>query len=141
MLLYPGIVRRMTVSILIFRYLGVLGFLLSFLLSGRGAHPANPLNEDGKLIVLVTWADSYSTPATNVYVEAHGYVPKYSSVKSFVLKSSLPGRYETSLPPGVYDVFVSDDISVPSCKRVLIKTGSTTSWALQPELDRVYIEK
>jgi hypothetical protein len=129
------------VNILSLRYLGVLALLLTFLLTGRGAGPVSPLDEDGKLIVLVKWGDAYRTPATNVYVEARGFVRKYDSQKSFVLKSSLDGRYETSLPPGVYDVFVSDGSSVPACKRVQIKAGSTISWALQLEMDRVYSQK
>jgi hypothetical protein len=131
----------MIMNILSLRYLGVLALLLTFLLTGRGADPVSPLDEDGKLIVLVKWGDAYYTPATNVYVEAYGFVRKYDSQKSFVLRSSLDGRYETSLPPGVYDVFVSDGISIPACKRVQIKAGSTISWAVQLELDRVYSEK
>ena len=115
--------------------------LAAFLLTGGVTDAGVPWEEDGKLVVLVNWSDAYSTPATDVYIEAHGYVRKYNSRKSFVLNSSLAGRYEASLPPGVYDVFVSDGISVPSCKRVRIKAGSTTSWTLQPELDDVYSEK
>ncbi|HEV3038540.1 MAG TPA: hypothetical protein VHA33_12260 [Candidatus Angelobacter sp.] len=123
------------------KYFGVLALLLAFLAKGGPADPYSPEEKDGTLVVVVTWGDAYNTPATNVYVEARGFVRKYNSQRSFVLNSSLAGRYETSLPPGVYDVFVSDSISVPACKRVLIKAGSTTSWTLQPELDHVYSEK
>jgi hypothetical protein len=128
-------------KILSLRYLSVLIFLLAFLPAGKTQDAGTRPEQDGKLVVLVTWADAYGTPATNVYVEARGFVPRYNAQKSFVLNSSLAGRYEASLPPGVYDVFVSDSISVPSCKRVLITAGSTTSWALQPQLDEVYSEK
>jgi hypothetical protein len=36
------------------------------------------------------------------------------SEKSFVLKMVKPGRYEAALPPGVYDVFVSEASSTPT---------------------------
>jgi len=137
----PELVRKTIMNILSLRYLGVLVLLFVFLPIGRVADAASHLDEDGKLVVLVAWGDAYSTPATNVFVEARGFVRKYDSQKSFVLKSSLAGRCEASLPPAVYDVFVSEGSSVPACKRVLIKAGSTTSWTLQTELDRVYSEK
>jgi hypothetical protein len=131
----------MILNSLSLRYVGVLALLLSFLQTGSGAASISPLDEDGKLIVFVKWGDAYRTHATNAYVEARGFVHKYYSQKSFVLRSSLDGRYETSLPPGVYDVFVSEGSSIPACKRVEIKAGSTMSWAVQLELDRVYSEK
>jgi hypothetical protein len=131
----------MIMNILSLRYFSVLVLLLAFLTNGSLSHSYRDEEKDGTLVVLVTWGDADHSPATNVYVEAHGYVPKYNSKKSFVLSSSLAGRYETSLPPGVYDVFVSDSNSVPACKRVLINAGSTTSWTLRPELDHIYSDK
>jgi len=128
-------------NILGLRYLSVLVLLLGFLPTGRADGAGSSLEKDGTLVVLVTWGDVYNTPATDVYVEAHGFVRKYHSEKSFVMKSSLDGRYEGSVPPGVYDVFVSEGTSVPACKRVLIKAGSTTSWTLKLKIDYVYTEK
>jgi len=61
------------------------------------------VEEDGTLVVLVTWGDDDNTPASHVYIEAHGFVWKYHSEKSFVLNGSTAGSYETSLPQGVYD--------------------------------------
>lgn len=64
--------------------------------------------KDGTLVVLVTWGDVDNTPANDAYIEAHGFVRKSNSEKSFVLKSPASGRYETPFPPGVYDLFVSE---------------------------------
>jgi hypothetical protein len=100
-----------------------------------------PDGDDGTLVVLVTWGDDNSTPAGGVYIEAHGFVWRYQSKKSFVLKGSVAGRYETSLPPGVYDVFVSDGGSEPRCRRVRIKQGLTETWTLKLEIDQVYTER
>jgi hypothetical protein len=99
------------------------------------------LEHDGKLVVLVTWGDVDNTPATDVYLEAHGFVQKYHSEKSFLLKMSSAGQYESELPPGAYDVFASEGTSVPACKRVLIKAALTTNWSLKLENDYVYTDK
>ena len=91
--------------------------------------------------MLVTWGDINNTPATNVWIEAHGFVPKYHSERSFVLELFQPGRYQASLPPAVYDVFVSEGTSLPRCKRVLISPGQEENWSLNLEVDKGYTEK
>ena len=101
----------------------------------------NSVEKDGTLVVLVTWGDIDNTPADDVYVEAYGFVRKYNTSKSFVLKMPKAGRYEASLPPGVYDVFVSEGTSIPRCRRVLITSGYTGYWTLKLEIDVVYTEK
>jgi hypothetical protein len=121
--------------------LSVFVFLLALLTSGSSQNIAQPSDEDGKLVVLVTWGDVDNTPATDAYIEAHGFVRKYNSEKSFVLKMSRAGQYEVPLPSGVYDVFVSEGTSVPACKRVPIKAASTTNWTLKLETDYVYTDK
>ena len=126
------------------RHLSLLILLVTFLPTWSENHAHSPLQKDGRLAVLVTWRDvelEPNGPAAPVYVEAYGFVRKYGSKKSFVLKGSLAGGYEASLPPGVYDVFVSEGTSVPACKRVLIEAGSTTTWNLELKLDDVYTEK
>jgi len=105
------------------------------------AFPSDSSDKDGKLVVQVIGGDIDNTPAANVYVEAFGFVRKYRSVKSFVLKSSRPGQYEGALPPGVYDVFVSEGTSEPRCRRILIKPGLTSTWMLKLEIDEIYTEK
>lgn len=94
--------------------------------------------KDGKIVVFVMWGDNSSTPANDVYIEAHGFVHKYKSEKSFVLTSSKAGRYEASLPPAIYDVFVSEGTSEPRCKRMRIQGGLTNTWTLKLKVDQVY---
>ena len=58
------------------------------------------------------------------------------------IKSALDDpEIEASLPPGVYDVFVSEGTSIPRCRRFLISPGFTGYWTLKLEIDEVYTEK
>jgi len=123
------------------RDLGALVLVLAPLMTGTAQNAGQHSKKDGKLVVLVTWGDVDNTPATDVYVEAYGFVRKFGSEKSFVLNMSRAGRYEVSLPPGVYDVFVSEGSSIPRCRRVLISPGFTGYWTLKLEIDDVYSEK
>lgn len=84
----------------------------------------------------VTWGDDDNTPASDVYIGVHGFVG--NSEKSFVLKSSIPGRYEAFLPPGIYDVFMSEESSEPRCRRMRIVGGLPSTWTLKLEIDEVY---
>ena len=128
-------------NILSFRLLRGVLLLLGLLPTQSANHGGRPAEEDGTLVVLVTWGDDDNTPANDVYIEAHGFVWKYHSEKYFVLTSSTAGRYETSLPPGVYDVFVSEGTSEPRCRRMRIRQGLTDTWALKLDVDQVYTEK
>jgi hypothetical protein len=112
--------------------------LLLVLLPGEKAATATQVvDKDGTLVVNVIWEDN--TPANGIYVEAHAYVIKYRSQKSFVLKMSHAGEYAASLPPGIYDVFVSESSSRPTCKRMVIKSGAPTYWRLKLEVDDVHM--
>lgn len=126
---------------MILRYLSVLVLILALLPTGKAIHASEPSDKDGTLVVLVTWGDVDNTPANDVYVEAHGFVVRYREEKSFVLKMSHAGRYEASLPPGVYDLFVSEGTSIPRCRRVQVAAGYTGYWTLKLEIDDVYTEK
>ena len=95
--------------------------------TNQSKNDISSVDKDGTLIVLVTWGDIDNTPANDVYIEAHGYVVKDRAEESFVLKMAHAGHYEVALPPGVYDVFVSEGDSVPRCKRVLISPGCKTT--------------
>ena len=117
------------------RYFGIFILLLVLLPTVTAGQTSQ---REGTLIVKVTWGDIDNTPANDVYVEAYGFVEKYDASKSFVLKMPHNGHYEASLPPGVYDVFVSEEGSVPRCRRVLIKPGLSTYWTLKLEIDEVY---
>jgi len=99
------------------------------------------LEKDGALVAIVTWGDVDNTPARNVVVEVFGYGRKNSREKSVLLKPSQDGRYEASLQPGLYDVFVSEATSVPRCRRLEIKAGETKYWTLKLEIDDVYLDK
>ena len=107
----------------------------------KHAHAASSPASDGELVVFVTWGDLKNTPANDVYIEAHGFVRKFDAYKSFVLESSMAGVYKASLPPGVYDVFISEGTSKPRCKRLLILPGKTTAWKLKLDIDLVYTQK
>jgi hypothetical protein len=99
-----------------------------------------PQENDGTVVALVTWGDVENTPATGVYVEAHGYVARLKAEKSFVFKMVRAGRYEASLPPGVYDVFVSDSTSEPRCRRIRVVPGAVGTWTLKLEMDEIYTQ-
>jgi hypothetical protein len=128
-------------NILDLRGFGVCILLLVLLPMQKAVHASQPSQKDGTLIVKVTWGDLDNTPANDVYVEAYGFVEKYDAKKSFVLKMSHNGQYEASLPPGVYDVFVSEAGSVPRCRRLVIKPELTTYWTLKLEIDDVYMNE
>jgi hypothetical protein len=128
-------------NVLRFRHLSVVVLLLALLSVGRTADAGRPSEKDGTLVVMMTLGDVDNTPATYVYVEAHGFVRKFNSQKSFVLESSRAGRYEASLPPGAYDVFVSEGTSEPRCRRMLVRAGSTSTWTLKLEVDEVYTDQ
>lgn len=98
-------------------------------------------SKDTTFAVLVTWDDAYKTPTTGAYVEAHSFNVNGVSEKSFVLRIVKPGQYEAALPPGVYDVFVSEASSMPRSKRVLINEGGGPVWSLMLEHDDIYLQK
>ena len=112
--------------------------LLAFPVTGK---TQNNSDSNGALVVFVTLGDLDNTPAANVFIEAHSVGSEHGSEKPFVLKMSHEGRYAAPLAPGVYDVFASEGDSQPACKRVLIKTGSTTQWTLKMKVDYVYTDK
>jgi hypothetical protein len=121
--------------------LKVLVLLLALLPTQKAGERGQQPNKNGTIVVLVTWGDDDNTPANDVYIEAHGFVRDYNSEKSFILKSSTPGRYEASLPAGVYDVFVSEGTSEPRCRRMRIVGGLPSTWTLKLEIDEVYTKR
>jgi hypothetical protein len=121
-------------------HLRFLAFFLLLLTAAKYAAASPAPEKDGTLVVLVTWGDVENTPATNVYVEAHGYVARLSAKKSFVFEMVRAGRYEVSLPPGIYDVFISDGSSEPRCRRMQIEAGKIGTWTLKLEIDEVFMQ-
>lgn len=122
-----------------FKLLPVLTLVLALFACQRQTSLGQTSDKDGTLIVRVMWGDEYNTPAKVVYIEARGFVRQIDSSKSFLLKNTSAGQYEASLPPGYYDVFVSEDSSTPRCRRVMIHGGSPTYWTLKLEIDDVYL--
>ena len=82
--------------------------LFALSITAKYASAGPPMEQDGTIVVLVTWGDINNTPVNDVYIEAHGYVVKDKAEKSFVFKMVQAGRYEVTVPPGVYVVFVSE---------------------------------
>ncbi|HEY2170316.1 MAG TPA: hypothetical protein VGJ30_11870 [Candidatus Angelobacter sp.] len=116
--------------------IGVFALLLALFLKPVCAHQQQEKN--GELVMKITDGDIDNSPADHVYVEAYGFGGSKQSRRSFVLQSPRKGEYKISLPPGIYDVFVSDEISDPRCKRVQISPGLPTFWTLKLEMDFVY---
>jgi len=116
-------------------------FLLALWAWGLALGESQLAEKDGRLVVIVTWGDIANTPARNVTVEVHGYVPKYPSDRSVLLRASQEGRYEASLAPGLYDVFVSEGTSTPRCKRLEIGAGEVKYWTLKLEIDEEHLDK
>jgi len=115
--------------------------LLVLLSYGRADDAGRSSAKDGTLVVKVTWDDVNRTPAHGVFIEAHGFAVNQVLEKSFVFTMMQAGRYEAVLPPGVYDVFVSEASSTPRCRRVLITGGYTGYWNLMLEHDDVYLQR
>ena len=129
---------------LIFLFLCVAIPAVAFGQSPQSTKPTEQVGDTGKngtLVVLMTWDDAYTTPTTGAHVEAYSFDANWVSEKSFVLKMVKAGRYEVVLPPGVYDVFVSEASSTPRCRRVLINPGSGKLWKLMLEHDDVYLQR
>jgi hypothetical protein len=101
--------RGIAVKTLNIRCSFIVLLLIALVALEKAGNTAPPLEQHGKLVVLVRLGDIDNSPATNVYVEAYGFVRQYRSKKSFILRASQAGRYEGSLPTGVYDVFVSEE--------------------------------
>lgn len=99
------------------------------------------VNDNGTLTVIVTWGDINNTPANDVYIEAYTSSPKHGTQSSYILKQVRPGDYEFSLPPGVYDVFMSEGNSIPRCKRVMIQPKYKSYWTVKLEDDDVFLSK
>ena len=123
-------------------YASKLLFLLVLCLPVVRAHTNQVVEKEGRLVVTVTYGDVDNTPARNVHIYVHGYLPKYpDSEKSIVLKAARVGQYEASLPQGIYDILVSDAGSLPRSRRVEIKPDKSEFWTLKLEFDDDHLEK
>lgn len=132
---------RIFMRILSFPLLKFAAFLLLMLAPAKFANAGLPPEKDGTLVVLVTWGDIDNTPANDVFIEAHGFVVRDNAEKSFFFKMARAGRYEASIPPGVYDVFVIEGVSEPRCRRMQVAPGRTGTWTLKLENDEVFTQR
>jgi hypothetical protein len=94
----------------------------------------------GFLAVTVTTGDDQG-PSRDAFVFVRGYRPVYHGESSTVLKPTADGFSETSLPPGFYDVFVSEVSFPPMCKRVGIVAGKIEHYTANLKLDQEHLEQ
>jgi hypothetical protein len=94
----------------------------------------------GFLAVSVSIGDGHM-PLTSAFVFVRGYRPVYHGESSAVLTQTKDGYFETSLPPGLYDVFVSDADALPACKRVAIVAGQVEHYGVNFKVDEEHLEK
>lgn len=100
---------------------------------------AQAAEKEGKLVVIVAQGEDNSA-ARDSFVYIRGYQPKYLGEVSFTPKAIRAGWYEASLPPGLYDVLVSEGSSLPRCKRVEIKAAESKFWSLRLEVDDEHMQ-
>jgi PEGA domain len=110
----------------------VVSVLFCGLVAPGQARPSTP--DAGTLSGNVLYAFDNS-PLPRAYVLVHscyGYGDK-------VVKLDDGARYEVSLEPGFYDVFVAAPGYVPTCKKVVIVKGRTTQFTpkLQPDFEHM----
>ena len=96
--------------------------------------------KDGFLSVTVSLQDTH-VPLTSAFVFVRGYRQVYLGESSSVLRQVKDGVFATSLPPGIYDVFVSDVGTIPICKRVVIVTGEGEHYDANLKVDFAHLEK
>lgn len=113
----------------------LLFFLCSAVASGDDHAP-----REGFLAVTVTLGEA-RTPLPTASVFVRGYRHVYLGDLFAVLSQTREGVYGVSLPPGVYDVFVSDAGTIPVCRRVAILAGQREEFSANLKLDMEHIEK
>jgi hypothetical protein len=89
----------------------------------------------GKLSVDVADA-AENAPITNAFVQVHSGYGK----KDGTAKLTQNRRFEISLEPGVYDVFVAAAGYAPMCKTVEISLGKTTDFKPRLLPDREHLQ-
>ena len=95
--------------------------VLAALSSGASAQ-STPRAVEGKLTGQVNDAVA-NAPVAKAFVLVHQPEGK----KDFIVKISN-GKFELSLAPGLYDVFVSASGFAPTCKRIKISAGQSAAF-------------
>jgi len=97
---------------------------------------ANRTGPDGRLQGVV--ADvAENAPIRYAFVLVHSGSRKEDTTA----KVDENGRYELRLRPGLYDVFVAAEGFVPSCKKVEIVAGSTTTYKARLKPDAEHLQR
>jgi hypothetical protein len=99
---------------------------------------SQPSSDVGFLAISVTTGDDQG-PSSSAFVLVRGYRPVFNGESSTMLKATHDGFFETRLPPGVYDIFVSEVSSVPMCKRVEIVGGNIEHYTANLKLDNEHL--
>jgi hypothetical protein len=100
--------------------------------SGQGL----PRTSQGKLVGDV--ADkAENAPISKAFVLVH---PDFQDQKDVTIKVS-DGRFQLSLAPGLYDVFVAASGFAPSCKIIKISEGHTTTYKPRLEPDNEHLQQ
>jgi hypothetical protein len=63
-----------------------------------------------------------------------------ASEPDIVLQTDAEGRFRASLPPGVYDVFVSSTVFGPTCAKLTIVSGRETRYEPGIHMDDIGLE-
>jgi len=116
----------------IFTVLTLFGVLFLCLQAVR-ARQSSPIT--GKLVGDV--ADAFEgapVPRALVFVRGWG------GVGDRVVELSSKGRFETSLPPGIYDLFVAAQGFTPMCKKVAIVSGRSIEFKVRLRADSEHME-
>jgi hypothetical protein len=96
--------------------------------------------KEGKLIVVVTY-EYDGGPARDSLVYVRGYRPLPFGEVSINLSPTRAGWFETSLPPGLYDVYVSEWSSLPMCQRMEIAGDGIEYYRARLKPDHEHMEQ
>lgn len=96
--------------------------------------------KEGFLAVTVTLGAD-RIPLTDASVSVRGYRHVYMGDLSAVLSQTKDGVFGASLPPGVYDVFISHAAAYPVCMRVAIVAGEREVFYANLKFDMEHMEK
>ncbi len=99
--------------------------------------PANAQSSvsDGGLVIEVH--DTADAPISNAYVLLHNFF----GARDPIIKNAGGGRFEVSLAPGLYDVFVGAKGFAPMCKAVRVEPGKSLHIPLRLHLDWEHMEE
>jgi hypothetical protein len=116
--------------------LRLLVFSLVSFLCNAGFGQGLPRLSQGKLVGDV--ADkAENAPIPKAFVLIH---PDFQDQKDVIIKV-VDSRFQLSLAPGLYDVFVASSGFAPSCKKIKVSEGHTTAFKPRLEPDSEHMEQ